>query len=198
MIQQQVENRQAPPRPKGKQPKWMTEDYSGMETDIADDIYAAIYWKLYDEAEKKAQAANKEFEPTKDLAIQAQLITDAIDKAATQANRVQSGAERASHQLIQIINEMGLFRMVREEFDSIEQWLSDRIPELPAQSAGLYNATYLHKTFLPLIREYGNGLSAKPLLELKENWSKNASRSSFYASMLKGIDRYGCRLSSIH
>jgi DNA-binding ferritin-like protein (Dps family) len=134
---------------------------------------------LRTEAKQKAIAAKKKFEPDEDLTVQAQLMATAITEAATQANRVQSGAERASHQLIQIINDMGLFRMVREEYSTIEEWLADRIPELPPGSGGLSTATYLHNVFIPLVREFGNGFSTKDLLELKENWSKTNAAAPF-------------------
>jgi hypothetical protein len=187
MMRKNIEENTTPPKPKGKPPRWLIEEYQGMEKDIADDIYAAIYWKLRGEAEEKAMNAKKKFEPDNDLNIQAQLIADSITEAATQANRLQSGAERASHQLIQIINDMGLFRMVREEYDNIEQWLADRIPELPAGSGGLSNANYLHNIFLPLVREYGNGLSTQALLELKENWSKTQAAVPFMRQSSKEL-----------
>jgi len=187
MIQKQIEEQSTPPKPKSKPPRWLTEEYPGMEADIADDIFAAIYWKLRTEAEQKAIAAKKKFEPDEDLTVQAQLMATAITEAATQANRVQSGAERASHQLIQIINDMGLFRMVREEYETIEQWLADRIPELPPGSGGLSNANYLHNVFLPLVREYGNGLSTQNLLELKANWSKTQAAVPFMRQSSKEL-----------
>jgi hypothetical protein len=156
-----------PQRPPAN-PRWQTEEYEGMERDMADDTFAGMYWSIRDSAEERGVPFDE-----KDAQAQAQAISDAMTRAAIHSKVIKDAMGRAHHINIQRVKNNGFYR-TSGEFDDISQWLMSRIPEYAEDSGRLSDIMFLHNVLVPTIQKLGNGTVAD-LTKIPENWIKTTS-----------------------
>ena len=159
-----------PPRPSEGLPEYMFTEFPGMEEKMADDIYAAVYWKLRDQAQKQDRKADFEKDIEKQLGLQALAMTE----AGVQANRVQGAADRASAMLLQLIQKNGYYRMIKGEYTDIREFLADKYDGMEEGSPRLSDVVFLQEVVVPTIIKLGNG-TVKDLLKMKDHWSKTTA-----------------------
>jgi hypothetical protein len=173
-----ITNRVTPPVPLFN-PKWLTEDYEGNEADIAEIQFSAMYWVLREKAEAKLVEAKEPIYTEQQLIeteegrlFQSRLMVEALSKATVQSSKKKNAFDRAFLILANRLKQTGFYRMVSEEYPTIEEWLADQIVDLPPGSGELSNVTFLLNEFLPMIDVIGNGFTAEDLMKLKEYKSK--------------------------
>ena len=151
------------------EPPWLSaEEYPDMVSDIATDLVISHYWRLVDETEKKLKAAKA---PEMDDALRQQLLNEATMKAAQQATLLESTADRATYALLWKINSSNLHLTARDEYETFEEFLRDRIPDI-AQKSMLSDTLFLLQKLIPILNGMDKNWSAKELLKLKDHWSK--------------------------
>jgi len=168
MTQDELLQGVTPPKPTTKFPRWFTEDYPGRDKDIADDLFAVIYWKIREEKEAEAKKKGSTYLPDKDLAKQSQLFAEALMKAGQDAEGNSAAFEQAFVRIAYSVKRNGYFRMTQDEYSSIEEWLIDKVPA--KKGAELSNIMYLINVFIPTVEQVG--LEQDELYKLRENWSK--------------------------
>lgn len=177
-----------PPRPlTWDAPRWMVEDYEGMEEEIAEDIYSAFYWRMRKEAEEKARQANESIDFDNDIAARARLVSKAVMDASIHADKINKGSERAFFRLVWAVQRNGFFRTSGEEFESISEWLADRIPRLSEQSGELSDIMYLMQHVFPLLERIQNGWRAPDLMKIQEHWSKTRAAVPYLRQLTRTL-----------
>lgn len=152
-------------------PRWMTEAYPGMETDIAEDIFRAIYWRKLAEETKTCVDAGLPVPNPEDIAIKARSIADALTASTAQADQMQDASRRAFMALLYKVNSTGAFRMLPEEYDSLEEWIADRMPAFAENGGEMADARFLVEQIFPMLAKY-DGVSPEQLLSIRDNWSR--------------------------
>jgi len=146
-------------------PKWFTETYDGMETDIADDILSAIYYS------RRKTLGKKETE--EDAVVASTLIADALMCSVEQLDSVGDATERAMMRNIWSVHSNNFHRMTKEEYDTPTEWLIDKIPTLKKDDkSSLSNILFLLEHFFPMLEKIGHGWEPEKLLSIRDNWSK--------------------------
>lgn len=187
-VNENVEGLIAPPKPDWTDtPRWVYEEYDGAEQDIASDIFAIIYWRLRIDAEKKAALANQSVNFDTNISQKARLISDSIQKSLEHAETLSGSMDRAFMSLLYIYSKNGLYRNTREEYQSIQEYLIDKIPRVSADSGELSNILYLLHHFFPLLEQIENGWQAKDLLKIKDNWAKMRASIPYLRDLTKTL-----------
>lgn len=175
-----------PPRPNGSF-KWLTETYDGMESDLAQDAYASFYWKIRDRLAIEAGQEGKDFEPDDDSTLNNQIRADAVSAASLQLDDLEDGSQRAKMQLWWVIKQNQLFRMTPQEYDSIEEFLSDRVPRLSPTSGEFYDIKFIMDELFPLLERVKNGWKPKDIIALKDEWSKSRASIPYMRQLVREI-----------
>lgn len=161
-----------PDKPAREYPRWFTEEYEGAADDMAEDLFAVIYWRMRDEAQKKAEKAGKKFEPNEDLAHQSRLYVDAVLEATQRAETNAEAFSRAFAILAYKVKSENLFMMTPGEYATFEEWLLDKIPAIEKGSTEYYNIMYMVNTLLPTLERIGGDWDPSILLQFRSHWSK--------------------------
>lgn len=163
-------------------PRWLFEDYEGMEIDIADDVLSAIYWNMRNQAEHRAKKKGEavDFDSSESL-NKARLLADAYMRSAIHASQLKDGVDRAFIKLVYQIKSNGFY--YAQEFDTIQEWLIDKIPKLSEKSGELYDILFLVNHFFPMLERVKNGWQPKDLMKMSDNWARTRSTIPY----LRGI-----------
>lgn len=147
-------------------PRWFHETYDGMETDMADEIFKAIRIKtiagLNNVSEKELKTAE----------VQARIEAEALMAAAQHMDALGDATQRAFLKMVWKIYHDQAHRIGKDEYESIEEFLVDRIPRLKEKSGELSDTMFLLEHFLPLLAQVGKDWSPDKMLRLREKWSK--------------------------
>ena len=155
-----------PERPINPLPSYYTESYTGMEQDMAEDIYATMYWKRRDmlEAEGKWESIEKS-------AGHALMIANTIMDAAPQADEMANAMERAKFRILMTIDKYKLYHLAKREYDSFEEYLTDRLT-MSENKSETSQLVFLIDQFIPIVNKLGDNFDVNELLKMREAWSK--------------------------
>ncbi len=153
-------------------PRWFYEDYPGSEEDIANDIYNSILWRMESDLQKsgKLTVKNKDITSIGDAEVAARLEAEAILSAAPHAFKVKDGMERAGMLLLSRIVKKNLHLIGRNEYESIQEYILDRIPQISESGSEYSNITWLLENGIPMLDQLG--INFEKELNWQSNWSK--------------------------
>ena len=162
------------PEPPTKEiPRWLTEEYVGSEHDIASDVYAAVYWNARKKLVQDAMSRGEPIPDANDIMIRSKEMSMALLKSALVARESGEALNRASIYLMWKIEKTGAFRLDPDEFDTIGEFLVNRIAGLDDNSGELSDLRFLLEQFFPMIESMKSpDWSVEKLLGIKEHWSK--------------------------
>jgi hypothetical protein len=168
-----------PERLSGETPRYFTEAYKGMEEDMAEDIYSAMYYKRRDQLEKEGKV-----ESELDTATQSLLIANAIMDAAPQADEMADGMQRAKFRILMSVEKNKLYFLAREEYSTLEEYLKDRLPMASGEN-DINGILFLLTEFLPLLNKIGGNFDPHTLLKMRDSWSRTKESIPFLRQQLK-------------
>ena len=164
---------EVPAPPTDNIPRWLTEDYEGSEKDIASDVYAAVYWNARAKMVKDAVAKGEPIPDANDIMVKSKEMSMALLQSALQARSSGEALNRASIYLMWKIEKTGAFRLDPNEFDTIGEFLVNRIAGLDDSSGELSDLKFLLEKFFPMIESMKSpDWSVEKLLAIKDHWSK--------------------------
>ena len=155
-------------------PRWMSEAYPGDEEDMAHDVYSAIFWQTLEKDVAEAKASNKPIPDMNNVAERATEIARTIMAAAKQASAVSDTAQRAFFALVYKVKQNNLQHLDKAEYDTIEEWLIDRL-EMDPKAAEISNISYLMGEVFPMLEKVSGGYKPKELLSIKGNWGRTSA-----------------------
>ena len=161
-------------------PRWWYETYPEMDMDMAKDIFAAIFYK------RQLKKGNKEL--PEDTTAQALAISNALMESATQLRGVNEASNRAFLRTIWATAQNGRYHTSAEEYDTIEEWLSDRISDLSATSGELSNVVFLLQHVFPMLEKVGGDFDPIVLLGMKNHWSKTRAAVPFMRTLVNDVN----------
>jgi hypothetical protein len=153
-------------------PKWMSETYAGMEEDVAHDIYSAIFWATLKKDIELAQANGTPPPDMNDVLVRSAEIAKTIMAAAEHIPNVTDASQRAFYSLVYKVKKNNLQRLTRDEYGTIEEWLTDRLEQLPEGSGELSDISFLMGEVFPMLEKIKGGFEPANVLSLSSYWSK--------------------------
>jgi hypothetical protein len=153
-------------------PKWMSETYPGMEEDVAHDIYSAIFWSTMQKDVAEAEKNGTPPPDMNDVIARSSEIAKTIMAAAEHLPNVKDASERAFYALVYKVKKNNLQQLSKNEYDTIEEWLVDRMETLPAGSGEMSDITFLMGEVFPMLEKIKGGFEPTNLLSLQSYWSK--------------------------
>ena len=158
--------KEEPERPINPLPKYYVEAYVGMEQDMAEDIYATMYWKRRDilEAEGKWESVEKS-------ASHALMIANVIMDAAPQADEMANAMDRAKFRILMSIEKHKLYHLSKHEYETFEEYLTDRLA-MSVNKSETSQLVFLIEQFIPIASKLGDNFDVNELLKMREAWSK--------------------------
>lgn len=169
-------------------PRWMFESYLGDEKDMAHDIYSATFWKKLKDDIDDAKARGVEPPNMNEVALRASEIAKTIMAAAEHTSDVSETAKRAFFTLVYKVKKNNLQHLALAEYDTIEEWLTDRVENMSPSAGELGDITFMMSEVFPMLERVGHGFEPEKLLSIKENWSK-ARASVPYLRMITNRHR---------
>jgi hypothetical protein len=155
-------------------PRWLTETYDNMHVDMAEDLFAALY-----HAKRRALEKTDTIESANVAYIDARLVADAIMDASIRADTVGEAAQRAFFHLVYIVNKHGLHQQNGHEYETLQEWLGDRIVRLSSTSGEVSDIAFINQQLFPILERMPDGWRPADLLKLKENWTKTRAAVPF-------------------
>ena len=106
-----MENWEIPDPPEHTVPRWMMEDYNGMEQDIAKDLYAAVFWNEHTKAVKAAVEDGRPAPDPQEIIVRTREMSQALMSAVIHARNKSEAFDRAFAFLAWKVKQTGAYHL---------------------------------------------------------------------------------------
>ena len=159
-----------------KMPRWMTEDYPGMEQDIAKDLYATVFWSEHMKAVKAAQDAGNPIPDPSEMVVRTREMATSLMSSVVHARNKSDAFDRAFAYLAWKVKQTGAYHY--SEYDTVMEFLIDA--SIKDRGGELADIKFLLEDFFPMLSQMDKiGWSVEDVLAIQDNWSRTRAAIPF-------------------
>jgi hypothetical protein len=157
-------------------PKWMTEDYPGMEMDIAKDLYSVVFWSEHAKAVKDAVDGGRPAPDPQEMLVRSREMSTALMSTVVHARNKSEAFDRAFAFLAWKVKQTGAYHF--SEYESVMEFLVDA--GISDKGGELNDIKFLLEDFFPMLTSMKmDGWSVEDVLAIKDNWSRTRAAIPF-------------------
>jgi hypothetical protein len=157
-------------------PRWMTEDYPGMEKDIAKDLYSAVFWSEHLKAVKEAEIAGRPIPDPSEMLVRTREMAKSLMSAVIHARKKSEAFDRAFAFLAWKVKQTGAYHF--GEYETVIEFLVDA--GIRDRGGELNDIKFLLEDFFPMLTQMkAVGWSVEDVLAIEDNWSRTRAAIPF-------------------